>query len=105
MVKEVFWTNFAKNELKNIFKYYELNASRKVAFDLVEGILNKGNSLKFQTNIGQKEELLLDRKENFRYLVLKNYKIIYWLNTEKDRVEITDVFNARQNPIKLKRQK
>ena len=105
MVKEVFWTNFAKNELKNIFKYYELNASRKVAFDLVEGILNKGNSLNFQTNIGQKEELLLDRKENFRYLVFKNYKIIYWLNTEKDRVEITDVFNARQNPIKLKRQK
>lgn len=105
MVKEVFWTNFAKNELKNIFKYYELNASRKVAFDLVEGILDKGNSLKFQPNIGQKEELLLDRKENFRYLVFKNYKIIYWLNTEKDRVEITDVFDARQNPIKLKRQK
>lgn len=77
MVKEVFWTNFAKNELKNIFKYYELNASRKVAFDLVEGILNKGNSLNFQTNIGQREELLLDRKENFRYLVFKNYKIIY----------------------------
>ena len=100
MVKEVFWTNFAKNELKNIFKYYELNASRKVAFDLVEGILNKGYSLKFQTNIGQKE----DWKENFRYLVFKNYKIIYWLNTEKDRVEITDVFDARQNPIKLKRQ-
>jgi len=61
--------------------------------------------LNFQIEIGQKEELLIERKEEFRYLVFKNYKIIYWFNIVKNRVEITDVFDARQNPIKLKRQK
>ena len=61
--------------------------------------------MEFQTEIGQKEELLLDRKENFRYLVFKKYKIIYWFNKDKNRIEISDVFDARQNPIKIKRQK
>lgn len=55
--------------------------------------------------MGQKEVVLLDRKEEFRYLIFKNYKIIYWINKNKNRVEITDVFDARQNPLKLKRQK
>ncbi|KIA88133.1 type II toxin-antitoxin system RelE/ParE family toxin [Kaistella jeonii] len=105
MVIHVYWTHFTKNELKKIFKYYEFKASRKVASDLVEGIINKGNSLNFQIGIGQREELLINRKEEFRYLVFKNYKIIYWFNDAKNRVEITDVFDARQNPIKLNRQK
>jgi len=28
-------------------------------------------------------------------------KIVYWTNTKKNRIEITDVFDTRQNPIKL----
>ncbi len=103
MVIEVYWTHFAKSELQNIFNYYELRASRKIASNLVEGILNKGNSLNFQIEIGQKEELLVNRKEEFRYLVFKSYKIIYWFNNDKNRVEITDVFDSRQNPVKLNR--
>ena len=30
---------------------------------------------------------------------------IYWINTNKNRIEITDVFDTRQNPIKIKRTK
>ena len=36
--------------------------------------------LKLQHEIGQKEELLKERVEKFRYLVVKNYKVIYWIN-------------------------
>jgi len=49
----------------------------------------------------QKELLLVDRTQDFRYLVFKNYKIIYWINNEKQRIEIANVFDCRQNPTKI----
>ncbi len=102
---KIFWTSFAKKELKNIFDYYKIKATPRIAKNLVTEIVNKTNALDFQSKIGQTEELLSDRKEDFRYLVSKNYKIIYWLNYEKNRIEIVDIFDTRQNPIKIEREK
>ena len=102
MELKIFWTDFAKTELQNIYFYYRENASLKVAKDLVLGIENKTTILKNQPNIGQKEELLKNRRQGFRYLVFKNYKIIYWINIKENRVEISDVFDTRQNPVKMK---
>jgi plasmid stabilization system protein ParE len=101
MVVKIFWTDFAKEQLRNIFDYYKLKASPRVARNLVTGIVEKANTLDFQKEIGQKEELLLSRKENFRYLIYKNYKVIYWFNETKNRIEISDVFDVRQNPTKI----
>jgi hypothetical protein len=53
--------------------------------------------------MGVKELSLKKREEEFRCLIYKKYKIIYWNNTEKNRIDISDVFDTRQNPIKLKR--
>ena len=53
------------------------------------------------SKVYKKEELLSDRPQNFRYLVLKNYKIIYWMNQDKNRIDIVNVFNTRQNPVKI----
>ena len=105
MAIKVYWTQFAKTELKSIFDYYKINASLKIASSLVTGIIDKVDTLSSLGEVGQKEEVLSDRKEEFRYLIFKNYKIIYWINKNKNRVEITDVFDVRQNPLKLKRQK
>ncbi|WP_221407129.1 type II toxin-antitoxin system RelE/ParE family toxin [Elizabethkingia meningoseptica] len=77
MAIRIFWTSFAKKELKKIFDYYKIKAGSKVATKLVIHIIECTNTLKFQKDIGQKEELLLNRIESFRYLVYKNYKIIY----------------------------
>lgn len=101
MAVKIFWTDFAKEQLRNIFDYYKLKASSRIAKNLVTGIVEKTNILDFQKEIGQKEELLLSRKENFRYLIYKNYKIIYWFNEDKNRIEISDVFDVRQNPVKI----
>ncbi|WP_294287753.1 type II toxin-antitoxin system RelE/ParE family toxin [uncultured Chryseobacterium sp.] len=101
MAIKVFWTNFAKEQLSNIFDYYKTKANQRTARDLVTGIVEKTKTLEFQKEAGQKEELLLSRKENFRYLIYKNYKIIYWFNTEKNRIEINDIFDTRQNPVKM----
>ena len=53
--------------------------------------------------IGDKEELLEGRKQNYRRLIVTNYKIIYALNEEIETIKIVDIFDTRQNPIKLKR--
>lgn len=100
---KVFWTAFSERELANIYEYHKEKASVRIAKNLVEGIFNETLKLKTQPKIGQIEELLKDRKENFRYLVYKNYKIIYWINEKESRIEINDVFDTRQNPEKIER--
>jgi plasmid stabilization system protein ParE len=105
MELEIYWTDFSKKELKNIFIYYKEKASLNVAKTLVIGITTEVKKLKKQPIIGQKEELLESDPRDFRYLVSTNYKIIYWINLEKNRIEIFDVFDTRQSPIKMKRTK
>jgi len=101
----VHWTDFAKTQLKNIFDYHHEKVSLKIARQIVKQIVEKTKELSDFPEIGAKEELLKDRPQNFRYLISTNYKVIYWLNKSKNRVEIMDVFDTRQNPIKITRGK
>lgn len=105
MELEIYWTDYSKQELKNIFDYYKKKASIKVAKNLVIGITKATSKLKKQPKIGQEEELLSNDSRNFCYLVFKNYKIIYLINYKMSRIEIFDVFDTRQSPIKMKRTK
>ncbi|MBN1927282.1 MAG: type II toxin-antitoxin system RelE/ParE family toxin [Prolixibacteraceae bacterium] len=103
MALKIFWTDFAKNELKKIFDFYKKEASLRVATKLTSAIARETLKLeKYPTN-GQQEGLLKSRPQSFRYLVFKNYKIIYWINENKSRVDILDIFDTRQNPIKIYR--
>lgn len=101
MELEVFWTQFAQSKLKNIFKYYKKTANLQIARNLVTGIVDKTILIPQTPGIGQEEELFQDRNENFRYLVFKDYKIIYWVNEKNHRIEIVHVFDCRQNPQKM----
>lgn len=103
MELKIYWTDFSKTELRKVFSYYKENVNLTVARSLILGIENKTTILKTRPNIGQKEELLKKRKQEFRYLVFKNYKIIYWVNYVENRVEISDVFDTRQNPTKMQK--
>ena len=58
MELKVKWTDFSKNELKNIFEYCKDKASVAIARKLVTGIVNETLRLKLQPTIGQEEELL-----------------------------------------------
>ena len=49
MAIKIYWTNFAKKQLRNIFDYYKTNASPQIAQNIVVGIVEKVNSLEFQT--------------------------------------------------------
>lgn len=103
MELNLFWTDFSQKELEKIYEYYREKAGVRVAKNLVNGIYNEALKLKIQPRIGQEEEFLKNRKQEFRYLVYKNYKVIYWINEEENRIEINDVFDTRQNPLKIKR--
>ncbi len=91
MALNIFWTGNAKRQLKNIFEYYKENASLELASKLTKSLVKRTLLLKAHPEIGVSEPLL------------KSYKIIYWVNKKKSRIDISDVFDARQNPIKLKK--
>ena len=98
---EVFWAQLAEDKLFDIFTFYKQKASEKVATKIINEIVDATIDLDKNPKIGQIEEFLTDRKEEFRYLVSSNYKIIYYINTETKRIIIANVFDARQNPEKL----
>ena len=103
MVLRVYWTDFAKSELRNILTYYEREVNIELAERIGNGIRIYPDILKTHPEIGQIEQSLTRRSREYRYLVYSNYKIIYWLNKEKNRIEIMDVFATRQSPMKIKR--
>jgi len=45
--------------------------------------------------------LLKDRKETYRYLIFKNYKILYSVDSQQNLIKVADVFDTRQNPKKI----
>lgn len=102
MELEVYWLDRAVDRLHDIYSYYALKAGERVAGKLVEGIIDSTLRLKVQPEMGQIEEALADRAEGFRYLVFKNYKIVYRINMQHKRVEIALVFDTRQNPTKMR---
>lgn len=82
----VFWTRFAEDKLQDLYTYHELNAGVKTSKKLALGIINESLRLEKHPKLGQAEPLLAERPENFRYLIYKNYKIIYWNNKIRNRV-------------------
>lgn len=101
MELDVYWSQLAEDKLDDIFNYYKLKSGKNTALRLVNGIVDKTIDLGKKPRIGQKEELLVDRIQEFRYLIYKHFKIIYWINDSWNRIEIANVFDCRQNPNKI----
>lgn len=105
MELEVYWLDLAEHKLEEIYEYYSIKANKKVAKRLIIGIVNSTIGIENQPEIGQIELNLKHREKEFRYLVYKNYKIVYWINYNFNRVEIANVFDTRQNPNKIEEKK
>jgi len=101
----VYWSQLAEDKLEDIFHYYKFKASKRIAANLINGIIDFTIDLEKTPEIGQKEFLLKEREQDFRYLVYKNYKIIYWINKNQKRIEIVNIFDTRQNPEKISQTK
>lgn len=73
MELKIYWTEFSEKELHRIFDYYKDKTNYRIAKKLVSGIINETYILKKHSKIGQIEELLIDREQEFRYLLHKNF--------------------------------
>ncbi len=103
MKLRIIWSEFAEYQVDKIYQYYEENASPKIAKEIIKEIINEPNKLIKNSLIGQEEYLLKERIIKYRYLVIKSYKLIYFVDNENGFIKITDVFDTRQNPTKMKR--
>ena len=56
---KIVWTNFAIENLKDIFNYYSTNANRKVAHEIRRRILKSSKQLIYSPNSGPVEPNLL----------------------------------------------
>ncbi|SFN50876.1 Plasmid stabilization system protein ParE [Bizionia echini] len=105
MTLKIIWSEFAETQLDEIYEYNKKEASSRIAKKLVKGIINEPKKLIKTPFIGQEEELLKQREIHYRYLVFKNYKLIYSVDKENGFIKIADIFDTRQNPPKIKRTK
>ncbi|MCK5906266.1 MAG: type II toxin-antitoxin system RelE/ParE family toxin [Flavobacteriales bacterium] len=101
---EIIWSNLSQKKLNSIYEYFSYKASEKIAKKLIAGIINSTKTLTSFPDQGQFEPNLINKSQQFRYLVFKNYKIIYFVNLEKNSIRISNIFDTRQNPIKVKLQ-
>ncbi|HET8886045.1 MAG TPA: type II toxin-antitoxin system RelE/ParE family toxin [Salinimicrobium sp.] len=96
---EIIWSDFAIQNLKEIFDYYKSKASNRVANKIRKQILQSSKQLINNPELGPIEFNLENLKLDHRFLLSGNYKIIYRI--EKDRIFINDIFDVRQNPDKM----
>lgn len=96
---KIIWTDFAIENLKEIFDYFSENASKKIAKNIKKQIFASTKQLIKNPESGQIEFYLEKLKKNHRYVLSGNYKIIY--NTENEQIVTHDVFDVRQNPNKM----
>ena len=97
----VYWTQTAEDKLSDIFEYYKFNAGVRIAKKLINGIIDTSLELDKNAYGGQKEILLENRIQGFRYTVFKNYKILYWIDETNKIIFISNIFDSRQNPNKI----
>ena len=96
---KIIWTDFAIENLKDIFDFYSIRANKKVAHKIRKQILESTKQLIDNPESGQIEFYLKELGQKYRYLVSGNYKIIY--RFYENQIIINDVFDSRQNPVKM----
>jgi toxin ParE1/3/4 len=96
---KVIWSDFASDILIDIYKYYKEVAGTTIAKKIKSNIFESTKQLKKHPFSGQIEDSLKELREDHRYLVEGNYKIVY--KPVKEGILITDVFDSRQDPAKI----
>jgi len=95
------WSELSERQLKDIFDYYSIEASPRIAKRIINKIIDRVSILENNPITCPKEELLEMYPEEYRYLVESNYKIIYW--KRGNIITIASVFDCRQNPEKIRK--
>ncbi|KAF0128586.1 MAG: plasmid stabilization system family protein [Bacteroidetes bacterium] len=100
---KILWSDFSIEMLVEIYNYYKDKASPAIARKIKTDIFSATKQLKKFPESGQTELNLEKLHEGHRYLVKGNYKIVY--KEVPQGLLITDVFDTRQEPLKLNDEK
>ena len=96
---KILWDDNAKADLKLIYEFIKLK-SLQGAKNVVRDIVLKSKSIHYDEQY-QVDEFL---GESFRRMIVRDYKIIYKLYSESE-IRILQIFDTRQNPLKLEGKK
>ena len=102
---KIYWTDLSKIEMKSIYFFLKREGNKDIAKKITKEITTEIKLLINQPYIGKIEQLLVGSSKEFRSLIHNNYKILYWINLDKNQIEIWDIFDCRQEPLKIKRTK
>jgi addiction module RelE/StbE family toxin len=94
---KILWDNQAKADLKLIFEFIKLK-SFQGAKNVIRDIVAQSKNVHFVEQY-QVDEFL---GEPYRRMIVRDYKIIYKVHSETE-IRILQIFDTRQNPIKLKK--
>jgi len=96
---DICWDSEAGKQFKKIYKYIKKNISEKTANKIRKQITDRIDELRFQPERFPQEPLLSHRKENYRFILVSPYKLIYeFTNSE---VRILFIYSTKQNPKKI----
>ncbi|MEO5571469.1 MAG: type II toxin-antitoxin system RelE/ParE family toxin [Bacteroidia bacterium] len=98
---KIFFTQLAKEKLKEIYLFYKRTASVSSAKSIKKKILSDIKKLSKNPRIGNEEDALKYLKLSYRKLISGNYKIIYRII--ENQIIIDTIFDSRQEPEKLKK--
>jgi len=97
------WTFEVRVKLRNIFDYYNFVAGRNTAKGIISDLKNSVKSLIRFPEMYPRELSLEEFQEDFRYIVVRHiFKVIYFIDKQKDTIVVVTIFDCRQNPDKLK---
>lgn len=95
------WLNRAIDSLQQIAEYYKQEYSENSANKIVSEIRTTVGKLKDFPELAAIEPLLKNRAKTYRSLVIsKKYKAVYYI--DNNTVYISQIWDCRQNPKKLK---
>jgi len=97
----VIWSDNAKADLKSIYEFIKLTSrSVQAAKNIRNDILVGSRNISF-TEQYQVDEIL---GLSFRRMIVRHYKIIYKTQSDAE-IRVLSVFDTRQDPKKIKRNK
>ena len=94
------YTEQALNSLEQALEFIAPEVTQKKLLEIRNRILDRADTLLLQPNQGQKEPYLEHLNLDYRRIIESHYKIIYRVVGET--IYITEVFDSRQDPDKMK---
>jgi toxin ParE1/3/4 len=98
---KIVYTDQALISINTSFDFLALQEIPKEKIETIfDKIFNRIDALAQTPNIGQKEYLTSHSDKVYRRIIESHFKIIYFI--EQETVFITDIFDTRQDPTKMK---